>query len=87
MASIPINYPDGQGPRIIASLCSFFHYKDTITKSDGTIIPNPETKPVFVKRMILQQIRSWVIEGEKQNTIQTALTALEADINQNVTLS
>ena len=67
MARLTINIPDNVALRVLAGMCGKFGYKDEINKDGAeTVIPNPESKIGFVKRMLQEYILTSVIEFESK---------------------
>jgi hypothetical protein len=65
MATITITIPDNEIARAISAICKKYNYQDTIlgTPEQG-MIPNPESKAQFAKRMVAQIIKDAVLQQE-----------------------
>ena len=66
MAQIVLNIPDALVDRVVAGMCGLHNYQETIPDPNNPeqMIPNPETKAEFVKRIIRKKIKRDVIEWE-----------------------
>lgn len=63
--SITINTPAEMSVAEALRLFSnFFHYQENI-RSGQTIIPNPETRAAFSKRMIAEQVKKSILQQER----------------------
>ena len=80
MAQIIINIPDAQLTRTLNGLGEFYNYSPTLTQSDGSSIPNPESRAAFIKRMITSSIKDAVLKGEAQLAYEAAQAAAPPDI-------
>lgn len=77
MATITLTIPDALLPRVVAGMCGRHGYEDTVQdpaypEDPGKTIPNPETKAVFCKRMIRQQIKRDVLQWEAEQAFLAA---------------
>lgn len=66
MAQIILNIPDALVNRVIAGMYGLHSYQATIQNPDNPdeMIPNPESKADFVKRIIKKKIKRDVLEWE-----------------------
>lgn len=74
MAQITLNYPDGQGKRIVDAFKGEYNYKDQIEdpENPGEMIPNPESGAAFTKRMVLEFVKGVVIGHERKEAARLA---------------
>jgi hypothetical protein len=80
MAQLIINIPDAQLPRTLNGLGEFFGYTANIQQSDGTTIPNPESRTNFIRRMLTIYIKEAVLRGEAGLAYKTAQSSTPPDI-------
>lgn len=81
MATISITIKDTQLQRVIDGICEDNNYQATVTNSDGTISPNPQTKAQFVKRIIIERVKGMVKAGEhKKAEKEIVVNLTELDI-------
>lgn len=59
MATLSITIPDNQVARVNDAIAALFNYQTTINGS-----PNPETKAQFSRRMIIENLKRLVAQGE-----------------------
>lgn len=59
MATLSINIPDNQVTRVNDAIAALFNYQATINGS-----PNPETKAQFARRMVIENLKRLVAQGE-----------------------
>ena len=64
MASIEIEIPDDQVEEVLEELGGHFGYSPTILDGQGESIPNPQTKPEFVKSGIVKYLKD-IIKSRK----------------------
>ena len=83
MATISFTIPDALLPRVIAGMCGLHNYQATIQNPDnpGEMIPNPESKADFVKRIIRQKIKRDVIEWEGAEAQRQAYITGETEVD------
>lgn len=86
MASITINVPDAVAQRVLNGVAYQHGYQNTIAV-DGVEVANPETKVVFVKRMIINMLRESVKAYEANKAAETARLASIDDVETKITLS
>lgn len=74
MANIALTIPDASLTRVVNGICAYHGYTDLIEDVDGSMIPNPETKSQFAKRMLVTSVKNWLknIEGEQAAAIARA---------------
>lgn len=81
MASFTINYPDELAQRILDEFCEHHGYKSQVLDSNDNPVPNPETKPQFLKRMVKEYIKaSWRANEVRKAQRLAAATAI-ADVD------
>lgn len=75
MATFTKTIPDELVPEVISAYCYNFNYQDFIPDNSGNLIPNPETKANFAKRMdrkftidIVKKYRIDALEVQRQET-------------------
>lgn len=76
MATILIDFPDGQAARIRDGLCGYGGYRDTL--EDGS--PNPITRGQFAKRTLAKLGIDAVRAYEKSTAIASAEATAAPDI-------
>jgi hypothetical protein len=59
MATLSITIPDNQVSRVNDAIAALYNYQATINGS-----PNPETKAQFSRRMIIENLKRLVAQGE-----------------------
>lgn len=83
MAQISITIPDAILNRAINGVASHHGYQNQIEDpaDPGQMIPNPETKAQFAKRMIRFVVKSWIVQAEAVGEAKTARDTAEAEID------
>lgn len=74
MAVISITIPDAQINRVIDGICLACNYQATING-----VANPETKAQFAKRMLIEQMKALVSQGEMRavrDSVKTGITPI-----------
>lgn len=71
MATMTINIPDAQLSKVVDGMCINYNYEPLING-----LPNPETKAVFARRMLIELLKRAVAAGEAK----TARLAAEATL-------
>ena len=66
MANITLNIPADKIQLIIDSFCNTQGYQEEIEGEGGEMIPNPETKAQFAKRMVIEYVKDTVLREEKR---------------------
>lgn len=68
MAQIILTIPDAQLSRVVSDICGLFGYQATIPSPVSGLpdVPNEETPAQFAKRMLVQQVKTWVKTYEMQ---------------------
>ena len=67
MAEIKLNIPADKIQLIIDSFCNVYGWKENIDDPEGEdMIPNPETKAQFAKRMVIEYVKDTVLREEKR---------------------
>ena len=61
--------------RVLDGFCAKNFYTDTARDIDGNVIPNPETKQMFLQRFIIDFISEAALNFEKTQSI------IDADFN------
>ena len=67
MAVFQITIPDNMAPKLIAAFASAYHYEAMIPDPavlEGELIPNPESKTAFAKRMVKKYIHEVYIAAK-----------------------
>lgn len=66
MANITLTIPDASFTRVVRGICAYHGYTDLIEAVDGSMIPNPESRNQFAKRMLVTSVKNWLknVEGE-----------------------
>lgn len=93
MATITINIPNPILNRVIDAYSYQHGYQDEVPDRDGsgrdTLIPNPETKQQFVRRMLVrhikQAIRAYEVRLAEDTARQAAHDKVENEVNVTVT--
>ena len=83
MATISFTIPDELLPRIIAGMCGLHNYPTEIQNPDNPdeMIPNPESKSNFVKKIIKKRIKRDVLEWEGEEAQRTAYITGETEVD------
>ena len=78
MANLSFTLSDLDLTRAVNGVCAYGNYQATIPNpTDPTkTISNPETKSVFAKRMLIDQIKQMVAAGEQKKAEQNARATL-----------
>jgi hypothetical protein len=86
MATISFTIPDAIVNRVLDGIAYYHGYQDTIF--DGTkLIPNPETKLAFARRMIKKSWLDWATNYEANVAAKTTFTATVADGISKITIN
>lgn len=80
MIPLIVNVPDDGNNTILDAYVFKFGYSDTITDGQGQTVPNPETKPDFMVRMLLQHIERATIAYEQEQSVTQALNSARDQI-------
>ena len=83
MAQITLTISDALAPRVIAGFCGLHNYQVSVRdpkNPEGSMIPNPETKMEFIKRILLGKIKRDVLEYEGNEAQRQALSMGQKDI-------
>lgn len=82
MAQIILTIPDALTTRILAGICGLHGYQITVLDPENPeeMIPNPETKSEFVKKVLLKKIKRDVLEFEGNEAQRNALLSGEGGI-------
>lgn len=86
---ITITIPTDKKDRILDGLCYQNAYQDNIPdpENEGQTIPNPESKAVYAKRMVMQYIKNNVIAYEATRDIEVAKKAAIDKASADISLS
>jgi hypothetical protein len=80
--NITLTIPDEVAPRVLQGLATFYNYQPTLLDvNTGQMIPNPEPKAAFAKRMILAHIVTTVRVTESNAALATAVASVDNDIH------
>ena len=77
MASITVNIGNTDLSRVVDGICGFFNYQPIIQPIVGDPFPNPETKNQFARRMLVENLKSWVKTFEASAAAETARQAAQ----------
>lgn len=75
MAQFILQVPDEQRSRVVEAFCHRFGYTNKIPDGSGGEIDNPETRNQFTKRMMVDWVKSQVIEAEVDMASRSAAQA------------
>ena len=81
MATVSFTIPDPIVGRVNDGVAKFWGYQAQIPDGSGGMIPNPESKGQFSKRMTREQWKSWVVAAEANDGSVTAREPAEAEID------
>jgi hypothetical protein len=83
MAQIILNIPDALVNRVIAGMCGLHNYPTEIQNPDNPdeMIPNPESKADFIKKIIKKRIKKDVLEWEGAEAQRTAYITGETEVD------
>lgn len=84
MATLQFNIPDAAVPRVLDAFANRFSYEPTITQEDGSVVPNPETRVEFTRRMVREFIVQTVLDHESRQAAQIAVESKQAEIRDQV---
>jgi hypothetical protein len=89
MAIITITIPTVIDSRVINSYCRAHGYQANIPDPviPGATIPNPETRPAFAKRKIIEHIKDSVKLVEIDDATQAARKSASDAVDRDITLS
>ena len=88
MAEIVLTIPDAVLNRVIDALSQQYGYRSTVLDVDQvTMIPNPMSPVVFIKRKMLEKIRDQVITYEYNLAVRDARATIEASVDTDIQLS
>lgn len=87
MATLAFEIPDAIAQRVIDGVAGQNEYRDTVEDSKGKVIPNPESKNQFVKRMIREYIKGNVKAWETSQAIATARQGTSDRVDSEVTIT
>ena len=82
MANISLTIPDAVLPRLVDAVGVKFDFSNNHQAS--------ETKAQFARRMLMDTLKQWVIDGERvavEASHKAAIASVEADITSNVVIS
>ena len=87
MVDITLTIPDDVKDRVINGFCGQFRYQETVedgVDEDGlpVMVVNPESKPVFAKRMLAKVIKDTVRTYEANQASETARLAAIASADE-----
>ena len=80
MATVTLTIPNDQVQRVLDAMAGVYGYQSTIPDEDGDPIANPESLPVFAKRMIALKIKNQVKDWEVRQASLTALADVESNL-------
>lgn len=84
MTDITISIEEGSVQRALDGICGFHGYQDEISDGEGDMIPNPENRGSFAKRMIIHQIKDWTIVYEKKQLAKEISITVQEDVSTNL---
>ena len=84
---ITINIPDAIATRVVNGVAYQHGYADTIINEQGEEIDNPETKAVYAKRMVIQNIKNAVRAYEATQAAETARQLAISAVNDEITIT
>lgn len=76
MASFNIQFPDNKQADVVLYMSIALGYS-TQVQSGQSMIPNPETRAQFCKRMIIEKMKALVLLGAKMEDAKTNPTSLQ----------
>lgn len=82
MAQITIDIQNVDVTRVIDGIAGFFQYQAVIVPIIGEPFPNPESKNMFVRRMIKESMKSWVTSYESSTAAESARQTAKANAEQ-----
>jgi hypothetical protein len=81
MATISITIPDEKLQRVVSGVCLYHGYKAKLMLPLGGIIDNPESKGAFAKRMLIEQVKNWVMKAEADASFAAQHDLAEKEVN------
>jgi hypothetical protein len=72
MATITITIPDKSIDRVTDGFCYKYSYSPLVYDANGKSIPNPETKSQFMRRKVVEYIKSGAVEITSLPAAETA---------------
>jgi len=87
-AQICIPVPDPIQARVIDAIAAHGNYKATIgdPANPSEVIPNPETKGQFARRIVIEMIKKIVVRQEAVDSARTAYDTQAQQSNSEITL-
>jgi len=76
MPAVTYNFSAGDIQRTVDAYCARFNYQDFVDDGLGNMIPNPESKTSFTKRIIREEIVAFVKQYEKEKAITEAAASV-----------
>ena len=74
MTTITLTIPDAQITRVVDAFATAYGYQANIPNPDGAPLPNPETRPQFMRRQIMVFIKRTVQSTEAVVAAEAART-------------
>lgn len=79
---MPLNFtisiPDDQRSRVLDAFSARYGYTSEVPDGNGGMIPNPETRGQFAKRMLSDYVKTVVREAEIDSASRTAAASAAA---------
>lgn len=90
MTTVSIDIPNAVTARVMDAFCAAHGYQATVpdpANSDGPYIPNPQTKPQYVKAHIANYIKQTVAVYEAQQAAAQATATATAAANTDIAIT
>lgn len=89
MATVSIDVPAAQMPRVIAAFVGVYNYQTQVPDpaNPGQMIANPETKPQFTQRMMRQHAMDVTKTWEASTAGETARAIAVAKVDTEITIT
>ena len=86
---LEIEIPDDKKDRVLSGICGQNGYQETVPDPENAeaTIPNPESKDVFAKRIVMQFIKNNIITYEANRDIEAAKQAAISKAETEISLS
>jgi hypothetical protein len=89
MATFSFDIPDAQVARFVAAFVGAFQYPDMVPdpNNPSALIPNPETKAAFTRRMWRNMAKDVIKQWEGQQAQMGAYTTAVAKVENEITIT